>query len=202
VARDLERAQSIRQAIGGGVQISADANQGYSREDALDFVQGADETVLDFFEQPVAGHDLAGMQAIARASRVPIGADEGIHSLADIERHAAMKAAQGVSLKTIKLGGVSGVAEAARKTDAMGMKVNLAGKIADSSIASAAIAHLAVALPQIDWGVSVTNQYLSQDVTKEPLLVKGGRIAPPDAPGLGIVVDEARVAEFAYSPAI
>jgi L-alanine-DL-glutamate epimerase-like enolase superfamily enzyme len=202
VARDLERAQSIRQAIGGGVQISADANQGYSREDALGFVQGADESVLDFFEQPVAGHDLEGMQAIARASRVPIGADEGIHSLADIERHAAAGAAQGVSLKTIKLGGVAGVASAAQQADALGMKINLAGKIADSSIASAAIAHLAVALPQIDWGVSVTNQYLAQDLTRDPLLVKAGRITPTSAAGLGIRVDEGQVSRFAYTLAL
>jgi muconate cycloisomerase len=201
VARDLERAQSIRQAIGSAVQISADANQGYSREDALGFVQGTDEAVLDFFEQPVAGHDLEGMQMIARASRVPIGADEGIHSLADIERHAALKAAQGVSLKTIKLGGVAGVMEAGRKTDAMGMKINLAGKIADSSIASAAIAHLALALPQIEWGVSVTNQYLAADLVDAPLQVTAGHVAPADAPGLGIAVNEARVAEYVYMPA-
>ena len=200
VARDLERVQSIRQTIGGSVQISADANQGYSREDALGFVEGADESVLDFFEQPVAGHDLEGMQIVARAARVPIGADEGIHCLADIERHAAAGAAQGVSLKTIKLGGMSGVASAARKADALGMKVNLAGKIADSSIASAAIAHLAVALPQIDWGVSVTNQYLAEDLTRDPLLVGAGRITPTDAPGLGVAVDEGRVTQFAYTP--
>lgn len=201
VARDIGRAQSIRQAIGGSVQISADANQGYTRDEGLAFVKGADETVLDFFEQPVAGDDLEGMQAIARTSRVPIGADEGIHSLADIERHHALGAAQGVSLKTIKLGGVSGVMQAGRRTDALGMKVNLAGKIADSSIASAAIAHLAVALPQIDWGVSVTNQYLAADLVDAPLQVKAGHVAPANAPGLGIVVNEARIADFAYTPA-
>ena len=200
VARDLERTQSIRQAIGSRVQISADANQGYSRDEAIQFAQGTDETVLDFFEQPVIGSDIEGMAAVARATRVPIGADEGIHSLGDIERHHAARAAQGVSLKTIKLGGLGGVVAAAEKTDGLGMKVNLAGKIADSSIASAAIAHLAVSLPQIDWGVSVTNQYLADDVTGAPLRVEAGHLTPSDAPGLGIAVDEARVAKFVYRP--
>ena len=47
-----------------------------------------------FFEQPVPAHDLAGMARIAAASRVPIGADEGIHSRDDIERHHAAKGRQ------------------------------------------------------------------------------------------------------------
>ena len=41
-----------------------------------------------FVEQPLAYDDLAGLEASSRACRqVPIGADEGIHSLADIEAH-------------------------------------------------------------------------------------------------------------------
>lgn len=200
-ARDWERVVSVRQATGDGPQISADANQGYSRDQGLAFARAADAAVLDFFEQPVAAHDLDAMQAIAAAGHVPIGADEGIHSLEDIETHAAHKAAQGVSLKTIKLGGLSAVMNAARRADALGMKINLAGKVADSSIASAAIAHLAVALPQIAWGTSITNQYLARDLAKEPIAVLHGQMAPPEAPGLGIEVDEDDVASFAFRPA-
>lgn len=39
------------------------------------------------------------------------------------------------------------------------MSVNLAGKVAETSIARAAIAHLAVVLPRLDWGTGVTKQY-------------------------------------------
>ena len=42
---------------------------------------------LDFFEQPVAGHDLAGMARVAGASRIPIGFDEGLHGIADLARN-------------------------------------------------------------------------------------------------------------------
>jgi L-alanine-DL-glutamate epimerase-like enolase superfamily enzyme len=200
VTRDLERATLARDVLGTGAQISADANQGYSRAEALAFVRAVEPSILDFFEQPVAGHDIEGMQDIARVARIPIGADEGIHSIDDIKHHAAACAAHGVSLKTIKLGGLADVMAAGTTTDALGMKVNLAGKIADSSIASAAIAHLSVALPQIDWGVSITNQYLAADVTARPLLVEAGHVSPPDAPGLGIAIDEERVASFAFKP--
>ena len=97
--------------------ISADANQGWSTEEAVQYVRAVAGSGLDFFEQPVVADDLAGMAAVAAASRVPIGADEGIHSLDDIRRHHERKAARGVSLKTIKLGGMRGVMAAGRLCD-------------------------------------------------------------------------------------
>lgn len=190
---DLERCAAVRDLLGNGVRISADANQGYSREDALRFAAGAEAAGIDFFEQPIAGHDVDGMVQVAAATPVPIGADEGIHSFADIERHHAMKAARGASLKTIKLGGLSPVMVAGRRMEALGMSVNLAGKVADSSVASAAIVQLGAALPQIDWDVSVTCQYLAEDVAIEPVRFERGHVCLPERPGLGIEVDEAKL---------
>lgn len=194
--RDLERATAIRSATGNGPRISADANQGYSREEALEFAEGAAQAGLDFMEQLVYAEDLEGMAACAAATGVPLGADEGFHSQRDIIAHHEAGAAAGGSLKTIKLGGAFGVVEAGRLMDGLGMHVNLAGKLAETSIASAAIAHLAVSLPRLDWDASVTNQYLAEDVVAEPLRVVDGAVRPPEAPGLGVAPDEDRLRGF------
>jgi muconate cycloisomerase len=196
VADDLARAAAAREMLGRSARISADANQAFTVADAVRFAQGAQAAGLDFIEQPVMGHDLHGMAAVARATPVPVGTDEGVHSLADIERHHAMQAARGASLKTIKLGGLSQVMAAGRLMHALGMHVNLAGKIADSSIASAAIVHLGAALPQLDWDISVTCQYLAQDIAAEPVKVLRGHVMVSDRPGLGVTVDESRLARF------
>jgi muconate cycloisomerase len=156
VTDDLARCAAVREALGGGARISADANQAFTLDDAIRFAQGAAAAGLDFIEQPVAGHDLDGMAEVARATAVPIGADEGIHALADIERHHVSGAARGASLKAIKLGGLTQVMAAGHRLHALGMHVNLAGKIAESSVASAAIGHLWAALPQLDWDAIVT----------------------------------------------
>lgn len=194
---DLERAAAARRVLGADAHISGDANQGYSREQALRVARGAVAAGLTFIEQPVAYHDLDGMAAVAAATSVPIGTDEGVHSLEDIEKHHAHKAARGASLKTIKLGGLTAVMQAGRRMQALGMHVNLAGKIADSSVASAAIVHLGAALPQLDWDVSVTCQYLAQDIAREPLRIERGHARVPDRPGLGIEVDESRLSGLA-----
>jgi len=195
--RDAERTRRICDVLGAGHLISADANQGWSVEQAIAYVQAVADTRLDFFEQPVMGDDLAGMAKVAAASRVPIGFDEGAHGIADIERHHAMKAASGISLKTIKLGGLRPVMEAGVLCERLGMKINLACKIAESGIATAGVLHLAAALPSVDWGVSLSSQYLADDVVRTPLPIVKGHAQVPAGAGLGFEVDESKVRRYA-----
>ncbi len=180
-------------ASGEGCLVSADANQGFTVEEATRFTTAVGDARLDFFEQPVRAHDLAGMARVATASRVPIGADEGIHSLDDIERHHACNAAAGVSLKAIKLGGLGALLDACRLCDRLGMKVNISCKTGESSVASAAALHLAAVVPDLAWGLTLTNSGLAEDVTANPLRIQRGHAEVPDGPGLGIEVDERSV---------
>ncbi len=173
--------------------ISADANQGFTVDGALTFVRGVGDCGLDFFEQPVNAHDLDGMSRVAAAGKVPIGADEGIHSLDDIARHHERKAASGVSLKAIKLGGLSGLFAASKRCAELNMSVNISCKTGETSLASAAAVHLAAVAPAIAWGLTVTNSGLAEDVTATPLAIERGHVEVPERPGLGIEVDEHRL---------
>ena len=150
--------------------------------DALDYVRTLGDCGLDFFEQPVEAHDLDGMARVAAASRVPIGADEGLHSADDIVRHHERKAARGGSLKAIKLGGLRALFEASRLCDRLGMKINISCKTGESSVASAAAAHVAAAVPALDWGLTVTNPGLAEDVVVEPLARGSGPCRGAGAP--------------------
>ncbi|MCF8476227.1 MAG: hypothetical protein K9G60_04305, partial [Pseudolabrys sp.] len=128
-AKDAERTIAVCKALGGGLVISADANQGFTTDEAVSYVRAIRGSGLNFFEQPVESHDLAAMAAVAAvAPEIAIGADEGIHSLDVIKRHHEAKAARGASLKAIKLGGARGVVAAARLCDSFGMSVNVSCK--------------------------------------------------------------------------
>jgi L-alanine-DL-glutamate epimerase-like enolase superfamily enzyme len=193
---DAARTNSICRTLKAGGEaclVSADANQGFSVDEALRYVRGVADCGLDFFEQPVAAHDLAGMARIAAASGVPIGADEGIHSLADIERHHASGAALGASLKAIKLGGLRAMLDACVLCERLGMAVNISCKTGESSIASAAALHLAAVAPVLAWGLTVTSPALAADISAAPLAVEAGHVTVPEGLGLGIEVDEALV---------
>lgn len=197
--QDAERTRRVCEVLGRDVLICADANQAWSAEQAASYVRAVEDTGLDFFEQPVAGHDLEGMAKVAAASRISIGCDEGLHSLEDLRRHHAAHAARGGSLKTIKLGGMKPVCDAALLCEELGMKINLACKIAESSIAAAAMLHIAAAIPSMDWGISLSNQYLTDDLLTTPLVFANGHAEVPSGPGLGVTVDEAKVRKYAVN---
>jgi muconate cycloisomerase len=194
---DVEIASTLalRRALGEATPLCADANCGLSFADARRYVEGTQAAGLMFVEQPLAYDDHSALARLTRLSPTPIGADEGIHSLDDIEAHERCGAG-GVSLKLIKLGGMSAAVEAARLCERLGLAVNVAAKIAESSIASAAAIHLACAAPTVDWGVSLTHFYLAGDVAGTPLAISDGTVALPTGPGLGIEVDEAAVERF------
>src|SRR4029077_18669122 len=97
----------------------------------------------------------------------------------------AQAGAGGVSLKLIKLGGISAAVEAARLCERLGLAAHGAGQNARCGTAVAAAIHLACAAPTVDWGVSLTHFYLAADIVKEPLTITDGIGARPETPGLG-----------------
>ena len=75
--------------------------------------------------------------------------------------------------------------------------INLAGKAANTSIGSAAIAHFTRALPSLDWDASLSSQYLSDDIAENPVkVIEGHIITPDDGPGLGINIDEDKLNQY------
>jgi muconate cycloisomerase len=194
-AAEIEGTLALRAALGSAVPLCADANCGFTLEAGQRYLDGTRAANLLFLEQPLEPADLDGFAALARTAPVPLGVDEGIHSLADIDAHARAGAG-GVSLKLIKLGGIGPALEAAQLCRRLGLKVNVASKIAESSIASSALVQLACAIPASDWGVSLTHFYLAEDLVKRPLPLGHGMVALPAGPGLGVEVDERAVARF------
>jgi muconate cycloisomerase len=66
-----------------------------------------------------------------------------------------------------------------------------------SSLATAAMVHAACAIPRIDWGLSLGNLWLAEDPVADPLACINGVVHCPSGPGLGVRVDERRIAAFA-----
>jgi muconate cycloisomerase len=196
VEEEIEAAHAVRKVIGDEAVLCADANMGMGKEAARKYVLGVADAGLAFLEQPFRDNDLAATLALARISPVPLCADESAHSLEDIIEWQRAGAIGGVNLKMIKLGGVAATLRAAIVSDTLGLAIDLAGKIAESSIASAALIHLGYAIPNLDWGLNPTSHYLAEDVVRTPLAPKQGGSERPTGPGLGVDVDERAVRRF------
>jgi muconate cycloisomerase len=196
VEEEIEAAFAVRKAIGAEPILCADANMGMTMEHALKYVRGVADAGLAFLEQPFRDNDLAGTLALARVSSIPLCADESAHSLETIIDWQRAGAIAGVNLKTIKLGGTAATLRAAIVSDTLGLAIDLASKIAESSIGTAGLIHLGYTIPNLDWGMNPTSHYLAADVVRSPLAPTQGSCERPTGPGLGVDVDERAIQRY------
>ncbi|RZJ08512.1 MAG: hypothetical protein EOO54_22740, partial [Haliea sp.] len=184
VSNDLHRVRLLCAALQGDV-VSADANQCLSVDAANAVAAAGAAGGMAFLEQPFRTGQMDAMAALHQASGLPLCADESIHGIDGIVAHAQAHAAQGVSLKLIKLGGTQALVEAGRLCLSLGLRVNLACKVAESTISAAATAHAGFALHEVAWGFSMSNRYLAQDICDQPLAPRDGAVSVDqlDRPG-------------------
>ncbi len=187
-ADELRTVISLCDELPDDAVICGDANQGWTEPQAVRFLQGLAGYDVAFIEQPIAQGDNTAMARVAAASPIPICADQSVHSLTDVASFWRTGVA-GVSLKLVKLGGITGVMAGASLCRTLGLSINLAGKIAESSVAAAANVHCAAAMHAIDFGCSPANQGITEDVSTKPLQLENGHFDLPTGPGLGIDVD-------------
>lgn len=116
--------------------------------------------------------------------------------VAEAIRFAREGAAQIVSVKLLKAGGFTGALRAVHAAETVRLPLHLTGKIAESSIASAALVHPAVAVRDLQYGVGITNHYLRDDLVAAPIRPVAGQVRVPEGPGLGITVNEDRLRSF------
>lgn len=205
LAEDLKRIAMLSELLAGDV-ISVDANGALGLEDALRFCESSQASKLSFAEQLMsADMPLANFVLLKQKSRIPIGLDESIHGMSEIEELIKAKAFDGASLKLIKTGGVLQAIEAAIVLKANKLKLNLACKIAETSLSGAATAAIGFALGEVPWGFSMSNQYLQFDICEQALTANRGHldIAQLTSSGIGITPQEFRVKEAVakgYSP--
>jgi muconate cycloisomerase len=199
VEQEIEATRALRQLLGPDISLCADADMGFSMTDASRYLRGVADCGLLFLEQPLRHEDLYGMAALASGSATPLCLDESIGDMADILACHDAGAGAGMNLKTLTLGGPSACVRAVHLCEALGLAVNLACAVAESSIGAAALCHVGATTERLDWGLSVTHHYLEADLAHVPFAWHGGELPVPAGAGLGIDVDEAQVARFRAS---
>lgn len=193
---DAETVRRLREELGPDILIAADANMAWSTASARRFATLVAPYNVEFLEQPVEAGNTRGMANLTEKTAMSISADEGMHGMQDMLALVQANAISGVSLKTMKFGGVTAVMSAATVADAIGLSVNVA-MLVESSLASAAMTHVACAAPNVEWGLSLGSLLIADGPTTGFVRCERGDALCPEGPGLGVTVDEARLAEFA-----
>ena len=210
-ARDVELVRRVREAVGPDIDICADANCGYrSPGEAIQIIREMEKQRLIYIEQPVAG--VERIAKVARAVDTPIMADESAWNAHDVLEFIEHRAADIVSIYTTKPGGLYRAMQVAAVAEAAGMPCNVNGSI-ETGIGNLANVHLAAAAAPVtfDCVVPVSTPaeaqrgqlagiYYTDDLIEEPFAFADGRIAVPEAPGMGIEVDEEKIERYRIRP--
>jgi muconate cycloisomerase len=195
---DFERLKAIRKTIGSDVTLRVDANQGYSREQALRALSKMYPLDLDLVEQPVAARDLEGMAAV-RGLGFRVMADESAYTPEDAIRIVKAEAADVINLKLAKHGGLLNARKICAIAEAAGLTCGIANR--GQFLDRAAALHLAAASPAVTQP-NVLPQFFprSRDtLLVEPLQTSPHQIEVPEGPGLGVRVDEEKLRQYTVS---
>jgi L-alanine-DL-glutamate epimerase-like enolase superfamily enzyme len=189
---DLERVAAVREAVGDDVRVTVDASGGWSVSEALRIAPRLADLGVDFIEQPVSRHDLDGLAYVRARSPLPIMADEAVFTMQDALACITKRAADVISVYPGKHGGIMATVSLVAMAEAAGIACAIGSNL-EWDIASAAMGHLAVAIPSIDserYAADIvgTNFHVQRAVRPEPTSDLG-RYLVPDGPGLGVELD-------------
>jgi len=189
---DVERVQRVREAVGPGATITIDFNMACSPKEAIERIQKMEPYDVAIVEQPVKDTDLKGMALVRRCVQPLILADESVHSSADALRIAEDQAADLISLKVPKMGGIHKARKIAAVCEGADLGY-LVGTAPGSRLLDAASVHLAVSLRDLSLPCEIGEFERMGNDPCMGLEIVDGYSRPPPGPGLGVEVDLAKI---------
>jgi len=192
---DAERLDAVRQAVGPGIALRADANQAWTVQQAIENIGLLERFELEYVEQPVAAGDVAGLAAVRKAVSTPIAADEALASIEDARRLIGMKAAGFLIVKAARTGLLESL-DIMKLAGAAGLPAVITSSL-ESDIGIAAALHLASAGPPGGPACGLaTGALLVSGLVCNRLTPSNGVMMCPGEPGLGVTPDIAAVAQY------
>ena len=193
---DVAHVAAVKRALGDRASVRVDVNQAWDESTAMRGMAALEDAGVDLVEQPVARWNRAAMARLAARFVVPVMADEALHGPEDAFELARTAAADVFAVKIAQSGGLHAAGRVAAIAAAAGIGL-YGGTMLEGGVGTAASAHLCAAFPSLEWGTELFGPLLlTEELLAEPLRYEDFALVVPDGPGLGVALDEERVARF------
>lgn len=187
VDQDIRRIEAIHGNF-SNVSFIVDSNQGFNREEALEFAKGVKRvggTIL-LFEQPVPKNDLDSLGTLRSTLKIPIAADESVQTVEDLKAIIQNKAADFINIKITKSGLVEG-AEIALLARMSGLKLMIGGMV-ETRVAMGCSFSLVLGLGGFEVLDLDTPLLMAKDPVKGGYDYAGPQLRPWGSPGLAMEI--------------
>ncbi|CAN5402596.1 dipeptide epimerase [soil metagenome] len=176
-ANDIAIIEALRKHTDAVFRI--DANAAWTVDEALEKINAFKDLNVEFIEQPLAKDDWEGMKRLYASSAIPLIADEACVFEQDVQKCAGHF--HGINIKLTKCSGITPALRMIKEARSLNMKV-MVGSMNESTIGSAAIAHL---MPLVDY-VDMDGPLLLSEDLATGINYDFGKVELPQDYGLGI----------------
>jgi muconate cycloisomerase len=194
---DLDVVHVLRRELGAELTIRVDLNMACSSaKEALRLIRRLEPAGVSSVEQPLPAGDLDGMAYLRERSEIPIMADESVWGPDDAWEVLRRGAADVVNVYVSESGGPVPMRRTMDLCALAGIGVAV-GSMPELGVGTSAAAHAAFSAPRLDHPSDVAGHlYHVDDVVKHSLRIEHGVLLPPTGPGLGVELDDEKLARY------
>lgn len=172
-----------------------DPNSVLSVEEGIRFGRAIEDLRNDYLEDPTWG--LNGMRRLRERVRVPLATNTVVVNFEGLAANVLQPAVDVILLDTTFWGGIRPCVKAAGvcETFQLGVAVHSSGEL---GIQLATMLHLGAVIPSLAFAADAHYHHLVDDVIEGGKMpYRGGRIAVPTGPGLGVRLDRDKMGRYA-----
>ena len=194
--RNIDLVRTVREAVGDGIDVMADAYMGWTLDYAKRMLPLLEPFHLRWLEEPVIPDDIHGYAELKSYGRVPIAGGEHEFTLAGFRDLLAIRALDYIQFDTNRVGGITQARKIAALAEAHGVPViPHAGQMHNYHVVMASFnSPMAEYFPIVD--VEVGNELFWYLFAGEPKATDGHIDLSDEVPGLGLTIQEDKLADF------
>lgn len=194
--RNVALVRTVRETVGDGVDLMADAYMGWTRDYALRMLPLLEPFHLRWLEEPVIPDDISGCAELRRRGRIPIAGGEHEYTLHGFREFIAAEAVDVIQFDTNRVGGLTAARKIAALAEAHQIPViPHAGQMHNYHLVMASLnSPMAEYFPPVE--VEVGNELFWYIFKGEPVAKDGFVDLDENTPGLGLTIDEKALKKF------
>lgn len=194
----VEQVRAVRAAVGPDVEILIEVHRRLAPMHAVRVAQRMEEFAPFWYEEPVSARDLDGLVEARRQIRLPVVTGEELYTKAEFQQAFVRRAADIINPDVGNCGGILELREIAAMAETYHVAV-APHNYNSTTVGLAATLHAAAGMPNfLITEYFVNFEEVGNEIAATPLKVIDSHITLPDAPGLGVELDEAALARYPY----